>query len=482
MDLRETVLDPTAGWLLLAFFGIAWVALGLYWGRKARDLEGFMLAGRNVGLALGAATAMATWVTSNTIMLAPQFAVQMGIWGMLAYSTASFGLLLFAPMALRIRKLMPKGYTSGDFIRLRYGRAAWVVFLLISLFYSMAWLVSMGMAGGIVLKALAGIPYAYGMSAILLVCVIYTLFGGLYAVIGTDFFQSVIILIGVVTVGAVVLSRIDVTQVYHDVAAQQPTLLAVFMPVALLSLFNNMFFGFGEIFHNNVWWSRAFAMRDGVSYKAFLLSGLLWFPIPVAAGFLGLCAGTLGINVTDPDMVGPLVAGSVLGPIGAMVVFVVIFCSLASSIDSLLAATSDLLAEDVYRKMIAPSASEARVRKLSSWIIIGLGLLTWALCMPRLNYLLQVLFFAGPLVGSAIWPVAAGLYWKKANPTGALWAMILGSAVGLVAYFQIGWFTAALIGAAVSAVVVCLTTWLAPREFDWSRLNEVTPEGTEGGA
>jgi Na+/proline symporter len=79
MDLRETVLDPTAGWLLLAFFGIAWVALGLYWGRKARDLEGFMLAGRNVGLALGAATAMATWVTSNTIMLAPQFAVQMGI-------------------------------------------------------------------------------------------------------------------------------------------------------------------------------------------------------------------------------------------------------------------------------------------------------------------------------------------------------------------------------------------------------------------
>ena len=44
--------------------------------------------------------------------------------------------------------------------------------------------VSMAMAGGIVLKALAGIPFAYGMTVILLVCVIYTLFGGLYAVIG----------------------------------------------------------------------------------------------------------------------------------------------------------------------------------------------------------------------------------------------------------------------------------------------------------
>jgi urea-proton symporter len=82
-----------------------------------------MLAGRNVGLALGTATAVATWVTSNTTMLAPQFALQMGIWGMLAYSTASIGLFLFAPMARRIRELMPEGYTSAEFVRLRYGHA-----------------------------------------------------------------------------------------------------------------------------------------------------------------------------------------------------------------------------------------------------------------------------------------------------------------------------------------------------------------------
>src|SRR5690606_36048676 len=116
-----------------------------------------MVAVRNVGLALGTASAMATWVTSNTVMLAPQFAIQFGIWGMLAYSTASFGLFLFAPMARRIRHLMPNGFTSGDFIRLRYGRPAWFLFLVITLFYSLAWLVCMPMAGGIVLYSLAGI-------------------------------------------------------------------------------------------------------------------------------------------------------------------------------------------------------------------------------------------------------------------------------------------------------------------------------------
>ena len=88
------VLNQSIGWLLLAVFGLIWIGLGLYWGRKAKNTEGFMLAGRNVGLALGAATAMATWVTSNTVMLAPVFAFEKGIWGMLAYSTARFGLFL----------------------------------------------------------------------------------------------------------------------------------------------------------------------------------------------------------------------------------------------------------------------------------------------------------------------------------------------------------------------------------------------------
>ncbi|MFW6218028.1 MAG: sodium:solute symporter family protein [Verrucomicrobiota bacterium] len=472
MEVTNITLSRGTGWILLAIFSVAWVALGIMWGRKAKDHEGFMLAGRNVGMALGAATAMATWVTSNTIMLAPQFALKMGIWGMLAYSTASFGLFLFAPMAFRIRKLLPKGFTSGDFVRLRYGEEVWVLFLVVSLIYSMAWLVSMAMAGGIVLQTLSGIDYKFGMSVILAVCVIYTLFGGLFAVIGTDFVQSLIILIGIVVVGAVVLTKVDLGTVYADVATTQPALLDVMMPVALLALFNNMFFGFGEIFHNNVWWSRAFAMRGDVSHKAFLLSGFLWFPIPIAAGFIALCAGSLGINETDIDGVGPLVASQVLGPAGAVVVFIVVFCSLASSIDSLLAATSDLVVQDIYRKMIRPDASEARLRRLGSLVIIGLGLLTWVIALPRVADLNVVLFLSGPLVASVIFPVIGGLYWKDSGKMGAFLAILLGSGVGLTTYFLIGWYTASLISAGVSLLVMVISTQLAPQDYDWDLLDE----------
>jgi len=213
----QTVLQPSTGWLLLAVFGSIWIGLGIYWGRKAKNLEGFMLAGRNVGLALGAATAMATWVTSNTVMVAPSLAMRQGIWGMVAYSTACFGLLLFAPMALRIKNLIPKGYTSGDFIYKRYGRVAWGIFMTITSVYSLAWLVTMGVAGGKLIEVLTGIPYEYGMSVILFVCVAYTLFGGLFAVIGTDFIQSIIILIGVVAIGGVILSRLEMPEIYQSI-------------------------------------------------------------------------------------------------------------------------------------------------------------------------------------------------------------------------------------------------------------------------
>ena len=59
MDPNQShVLDPATGITLLAVFGLVWIGLGIWWGRRAKDNEGFMLAGRNVGLALGTATAM----------------------------------------------------------------------------------------------------------------------------------------------------------------------------------------------------------------------------------------------------------------------------------------------------------------------------------------------------------------------------------------------------------------------------------------
>ncbi len=468
MNLAVSI-SPGTGWAVVITLGIIWVGLGLWWGRKAKSSEGFMLAGRNIGLALGAATAMATWVTSNTVMLAPKLAYTQGIWGMIAYSTAAFGLLLFAPLAIRIRSILPKGVTTGDFFRERYGFIGWLVFLLITIIYSTAWLVTMTIAGGEILSSLTGIPYHQGMTLILVVCVLYTLFGGLYAVVGTDFVQSIIILIGILFIGVMVFNQLDIEAAHESIINSQPALLSHAMPVALLSFFNLMLFGFGEVFHNNVWWSRAFAMRNKIAPKAFFISGLLWIPIPIAAGFAALVANPLGVNITNANQTGPMVAeyvlvGAGMGQAAGFIILIVLFCSIASSIDSLLAATSDLILNDVSQHMFHHTISEAQFRKAAGLVTISVGVVAWVLAFPRWP-IENVLYSSGPLVAALIWPIIAGLYWRCINRPIVIGGILLASILGILAYYSpsFGWFTASLIGAAVSMICTIAGRWIKPK-------------------
>ncbi|MGD8484776.1 MAG: sodium:solute symporter family protein [Thioalkalispiraceae bacterium] len=475
-NVNSAILDSTTGWIILAGFSVVWIWLGWFWGRKAKQLDDYMLAGRNVGMALGVATAMATWVTSNTTMAAPQLALQLGIWGMLGYSLGSVGLMLFAPLAKRIRALMPSGYTSGDFIRLRYGVFAWRVFLLISLFYGIGWLISLGMAGGVLIHALTGIDYRLGMSVILGICVAYTLLGGLRAVIGTDFIQTLVILLGIAVLAWLVIERVGFEPMHQAVLQERPELLNLLMPAAIMFLFNNLLFGVGEIFHSNVWWSRAFAFREGVGFRAYLLAGIFWMPIPVVAGFVALATPALGLNIPAADMVGPMVAAKLLGYGGAVLVFIVVFSALASSLDSLLAATGDLVLQDIYRGHLRPGASREELRKAARWVVLLLGVITWLLCLPRLTTLASLLHFTGAFVASTIWPIMAGLYLRKASSIGASVAMLSGTLVGLWSYFMIGFYVAALVSAVVSMLVVFISMWLKPDNFNWQTLDESAQE------
>lgn len=465
------VLDQGLAWLILISFSIFWIFLGYYLGRKNTDVEAYMLAGRKVGLALGMTTAMATWVTSNTTMAAPQLAFQMGIWGMIGYSLGSVGLILFAPLARRIRELMPTGFTSGDFIRLRYGKTAWRIFLGISLFYGLGWLVSLGMAGGVLINTLTGINYHVGMSLMLLMCVLYTMLGGLRAVIGTDFIQTLIILCGLVIVAFLVIDHVGLNTIYSSVKDERPQLLNLLFPAAIMFLFNNLLFGIGEIFHSNVWWSRAFAFREGVGFKAYLLAGLFWAPVPIVAGFLALSVPALGVNIPLADQVGPMVVAEILGQAGAVLVFIIIFSALASSLDSLLAALSDLVLIDIYKGHIKPQTDPQTLQKVAPWIVLLLGIFTWLLCLPRITTLAELLYFTGAFVASTIWPITVGLYWRNVNPAGVSAAMFFGTLIGLASYFLIGFYVAALVSAGVSMVIVLLSTLLKPVTFDWHTLN-----------
>lgn len=471
--MTETQIPAQTALFILIGFGAIWVWFGWWLGRSNRNIDDYMLAGRNVGLALASATAMATWITSNTTLVAPQLTYQLGVWGMVGYSMAALGLILFAPMAQRIKELMPSGYTCGDFIRVRFGRIAWYVFLVVSFFYAMGWLVSLGMAGGILLQALSGLEYHLGMSAILFICVTYTLLGGLRAVIATDYAQTLIILVGVLFIGFVCWRDVGMKTIYSSVAETQPQLLNLLFPAAIMFLFNNIFFGIGEIFHSNVWWSRAFAFKAGIGKRAYLIAGLLWLPIPIVTGFIALAAPTLNIYPPSPDMIGPLIAAKLLGSAGAIFVFIVVFSALASSLDSLLAATGDLLTEDVYRRLLFPDTTKQQLFRVGKLVVLGLGALTWLLCLPRLATLGELLNFTGAFVASTIWPIVLGLYRERLAGVFAATAMVLGTVCGLIGYFSVGFYVAALTSATVSLMVCGAGMLMRDEQFDWQLLSNM---------
>ncbi len=471
--MAQPFLAPGIAWALVVIFSVLWIALGASWGRKGKgDADDYMLAGRNIGLALSTATLMASWVTGNTTLLAPEFGYRNGLWGMFSYALAGLGLILFAPLALRIKQLMPAGRTSGDFFRLRYGRAAWWVFMVITAIYTLGFLMTQAMGAGILLEALSGFDYRLGMVVVIGVSTIYTLYGGMRAVVGTDFIQSLLIMVLLVVVAVLAFRQFPVPEVHRALVASHPGRLNLLLPAGLLIAWNSALFSMGEVFHNNIWWSRVFASRPSVVFRSFVFGGLAWMTVPVVTGSIGLVALAQAIELPQVNMVFPVVASQLLGAGGAAMVFVVVFASLTSTLDSLLASTADLVAEDVVFKLLNPRLSDAELKRATRLVVIGLGVVTLALSWPRLDSLASVLFFTGALVASTIWPVAYGLYWRSANRIAAIAAMVAGSGCGLLAYTLIAPYCAALISAAVSALVMAVGTQLWPERFSWHILKE----------
>jgi Na+/proline symporter len=471
--MAQPFLAPGIAWALVVIFSVLWIALGVSWGRKGKgDADDYMLAGRNIGLALSTATLMASWVTGNTTLLAPEFGYRNGLWGMFSYALAGLGLILFAPLALRIKQLMPAGRTSGDFFRLRYGRAAWWVFMVITAIYTLGFLMTQAMGAGILLEALSGFDYRLGMVVVIGVSTIYTLYGGMRAVVGTDFIQSLLIMVLLVVVAVLAFRQFPAPEVHRELVASHPGRLNLLLPAGLLIAWNSALFSMGEVFHNNIWWSRVFASRPSVVFRSFVFGGLAWMTVPVVTGSIGLVALAQAIELPQVNMVFPVLASQLLGAGGAAMVFVVVFASLTSTLDSLLASTADLVAEDVVFKLLNPQLSDAELKRATRLVVIGLGVVTLALSWPRLDSLASVLFFTGALVASTIWPVAYGLYWRSANRVAAIAAMVAGSACGLLAYTLIAPYCAALISAAVSALVMAVGTQLWPERFSWHILKE----------
>lgn len=469
----ETFISPQLALLIVGVISIMLLSFGFFVGKKInKSSNDFLYAGRNVGLALSTATLIAAWVTGNTTMSAPEQGYTIGIIACFGYATAGLSLCIFAPLALRIKKVMPNGCTSGDFIRCRYGRPVWIVFLAISAWYFTAFLMTQAMAGGVLLQALSGLEYHIGMMLIMIVCTIYTLKGGLKAILSTDFVMAMLILIMLLVTAVLAFVKFSPADVYTGVMAAKPELMNLIGGVGLMYLGSNFLFATGEIFHSNIWWQRIYAAKEEVTFKSFILSGLIWTTVPIIAGSLAFIAVANGYVVPQVNMVFPIVVSSLLGPIGAVLVLIIIYSALASTVSSVLTASANLLVQDIYKNAFHPDTPDEKVVRYVRYTMVGMTAITILLVWNQPASMYQLLYVAGSGVAATIWPIAFGVYNKKVNKTAVLIAMILSVVLGLIGYYTISSYAAPIISAGIGFVVIGIGTKIAPdNSFTWKDLN-----------
>lgn len=484
-------IESQYGWLLLAAFALAWIGLGYYFSLKVETDEDFMVAGRSVGLAMGSATVMATWVTANTVLTAPELGWRAGFWGMIAYSGAGLSLILFGPLAVRIKHLMPDGVTSGDFMRSRYGEKTWGYYMLLTNIYFLAFLVTQAMGGGIVLELIFGIPFQWGMLSVIAVAVTYTLMGGMQSVIGTDFVQTILIFAALIIVVPLAVTQIGLANIYGGVLQNMPSRMNALQPLGLMYAFNGTILAIGEVFHNNLWWTRAHSMREDVIRKGWTYGGIMWMAVPIIAGVSALAAISTGMDIPQLNMIFPLVTSSVIGTTGAVLVSIVIISALFSSMDSLLSAVASLWAEDVYRVKFNPEASSDRMKRINRYIILAAGIITASIAFFQPGTMGQILYFSAAFIVPMVWPIAHGLYSRRASPEAAAAAMLIGPVAGLYTYYTISNFAAAVTAGIVSLIVYFAVIQFRPGDFEWDTLREYSLEDridspdtntTEGGS
>ncbi|WP_234396856.1 SLC5/6 family protein [Bacillus massiliglaciei] len=90
---------------------------------SAQNVDDLLTAGRKVPFGLVAASVCVAWIWTGTIMASSEASVWYGINGGFNYAWgAVVPFIIFIPIALRLRKIMPKTKTFVEFIRERFGQ------------------------------------------------------------------------------------------------------------------------------------------------------------------------------------------------------------------------------------------------------------------------------------------------------------------------------------------------------------------------
>ena len=435
-------------WTIVALYFALTFAAAIWATRRERMTKGetatdYFLAGRNTGWFVIGASLFASNIGSEHLVGLAGTGAASGVAVAQFEILAVFILLilgwLFTPFYLRSGV-----FTMPEFLERRYGPAARTYLAWISIIAYVLTKISVTIfAGATVFETLMGIDFWTGALVVVLATGVYTVFGGLLAVLITDAMQMVV-LIG----GAIVVTWIGLDAVggWGELTAQAgPGFMDLWKPATDPNFpWTGILFG-APILGVWYWCTDQFivqrvlsarnlseARRGTVFAGALKLLPLFIFVIPGVIAYVLGKQGKLQLAATDqalPALVGTLLPSGLRG-----VVVAGLLAALMSSLSSVFNSTSTLITWDIYKKA-NPDATERQlvwVGRLATGVLVVLGL-AWIPLMRLISgqlyqYIQSVQAYIAP-------PIAAvfllGLFSARLNARGAMASLLTGFVLGM---------------------------------------------------
>ena len=457
------------------------VVLGIgYWAMRrgaGDDLEGFLLGGRKVGPATTALTLQSTSMSGYMFLGAGGLGFAQGYWALwYAVGDIGGGVLNLSIIGRRMRKMSQAlgALTSIEYLEKRYpSPAIRLIGGLLTVFLLGFYVLAQFIAGGKGMALVTGIDYPFALAIAVAVILVYTFMGGYLAVAYTDFFQSVIMLVGVLWILIAALTELGgLTAANNAVAAIDPTLLTLWgrgmgfegqwgVVAGALLIFSVGYMGWPHVVTRHMAMSRpATARLAGAWATAW---NLLFVPAPYLVGILAI---VLLPNLADPEMAIFEAAAGLLPSAVTGLVMAAIMAAIMSTADSLLLQTGSIASRDLYERFLNPDASEKQMVAVSRGLVLLIAVVGYGVALYEPPTVFGIVVFATSVLGSAFLPAyVCAVWWRGANAPGALASIVAGASVafaweffGIAAATQIHPMLAGLACSSTAMVVVSLLT------------------------
>ncbi len=451
----------------VVFYMLIMIGVGIYASGRTHTASEFMVAGRGLPLWLCSMTVIATWFGGAMMLGGAGAAFDDGMMGVIedpwggALALLLIG-LFFARLFRRLRMT-----TVVDFMDQRFGKTAAMGIVITSLFSNTVWVGSMLVAFGVVFEALTTIPLETGIIAGAIVIFIYTAVGGMWAVALTDFVQMLIIMIGLVVLLVVVLIDVGGWGAISPLLPQDTFRMLPFENTAeqwLNYLRAWTIIGVVDISAQSLFQRVASAKTEQVAQNSFYIGGIGYLCFGLIPVFLGIIGSVTMPGLEASERIIPTLAIEHLHPAAVAIFVGAMLAAIMSSADSALLANSSVLAKNVL-PLVVRNPSDHLMLVVARWAIPVSGLIAIVIAM-EIQVVFDLMINANILgLAAIIVPFILGVWWRKANRTGALSAMAAGITAWLVTLFVAPALPADFIGLGACLVTMLVVTPLT-QKFD----------------